>query len=360
MSFWDARRSVGWALVLGGALGAVFLVSTPKVPENVAYVSDEKGGITVIDLKTLEVRKEIGLKGAGPRGIGLTPDGRYLVTANKETADAWVIDTGSFRTVRRIHIGSNPEFLKLHPSGQWLFTSHEPGSAGGPPKKETEEKETEEKEISASPSEIVALNVQDWSVARAFPAGTETEGIEFSRDGKFLIVANEAENTIGVYEIETGKLVRKTDVTPYGLRPRGVKVSRNGNAYAVTLEASNKLLLLGRNFDVTRSVATRAGPYGVAFDREGRRLLVAAAKAQVLQVFDADSLQLLAEVPVGQRCWHFTFTPDDSEILVACGRSNDVHIIDAKSYQPIRTLQGLQMPWGIVTYPRAYGSLDLP
>jgi YVTN family beta-propeller protein len=266
-----------------------------------------------------------------------------------------VIDTGSFRTVRRIHIGSNPEFLKLHPSGQWLFTSHEPGSAGGPPKKETEEKE-----ISASPSEIVALNVQDWSVARAFPAGTETEGIEFSRDGKFLIVANEAENTIGVYEIETGKLVRKTDVTPYGLRPRGVKVSRNGNAYAVTLEASNKLLLLGRNFDVTRSVATRAGPYGVAFDREGRRLLVAAAKAQVLQVFDADSLQLLAEVPVGQRCWHFTFTPDDSEILVACGRSNDVHIIDAKSYQPIRTLQGLQMPWGIVTYPRAYGSLDLP
>ncbi|HEX2714320.1 MAG TPA: hypothetical protein VHM88_19170, partial [Candidatus Acidoferrales bacterium] len=161
------RRSVRWSLAFAGALGAVFLVSTPRVPENVAYVSDEKGGITVIDLKTLEVTKEISLKDTEPRGIGVTPNGRYLVTANKETADAWVIDTGSFRIVRRIHIGSNPEFLKLHPSGRWLFTSHEPGSAGGPPKKETEEKE-----VSASPSEVIALNVEDWSVARAFPAGT--------------------------------------------------------------------------------------------------------------------------------------------------------------------------------------------
>jgi len=109
-----------------------------------------------------------------------------------------------------------------------------------------------------------------------------------------------------------------------------------------------------------RSISTRAGPYGVAYDREGRRLLVAAAKAQMLQVYDADALQLMAEVPVGQRCWHFTFTPDDSKILLACGRSNDVHIIDAKTYRPIRVLKGLQMPWGIVTYPRAYGSLDLP
>jgi YVTN family beta-propeller protein len=173
-------------------------------------------------------------------------------------------------------------------------------------------------------------------------------------------VTNEAENTIAVFEVETGKLVREIDVTPYGLRPRGVKVSRNGNTYAVTLEASNKLLLFDQDFTLIRSISTRAGPYGVAYDREGRRLLVAAAKAQMLQVYDADALQLMAEVPVGQRCWHFTFTPDDSKILLACGRSNDVHIIDAKTYRPIRVLKGLQMPWGIVTYPRAYGSLDLP
>jgi len=77
-------------------------------------------------------------------------------------------------------------------------------------------------------------------------------------------------------------------------------------------------------------------------------------------VFSADSLQLLAEVPTGKRCWHFTFTPDDSRILLACGRSNNVVVIDANSYKPVQTIEGFKLPWGIVTYPRSYGSLGLP
>jgi YVTN family beta-propeller protein len=124
------------------------------------------------------------------------------------------------------------------------------------------------------------------------------------------------------------------------------------------MEGSGTLLSLDQNFNVIRSVATAAKPYGVAFDREGRRIFAAAARK--LQVFSSDSLQLLGEAPVGQRCWHFTFTPDDSRILLACGRSNNVYVIDAKSYQPIKVIGGFQTPWGILTYPRAYGSLGLP
>jgi DNA-binding beta-propeller fold protein YncE len=98
----------------------------------------------------------------------------------------------------------------------------------------------------------------------------------------------------------------------------------------------------------------------VAFDRQGRRIFVAAALAQKLQVFDAGSLQLLAEVPVGKRCWHFTFTPDDSKILMACDRSNNIFVADPISYRPLGTIEGFKLPWGIVTYPRSYGSLGLP
>jgi len=97
-----------------------------------------------------------------------------------------------------------------------------------------------------------------------------------------------------------------------------------------------------------------------AIDRAGKRIFVSAAMARKLQVFSADSLKLLGEVPTGQRCWHFTFTPDDSKVLLACGRSNDVVVIDAISYKPIRTIEGFKLPCGIVTYPRSYGSLGLP
>jgi YVTN family beta-propeller protein len=65
-------------------------------------------------------------------------------------------------------------------------------------------------------------------------------------------------------------------------------------------------------------------------------------------------------MPIGQRCWHFTFTPDDSKVLLACGRSNNVVVIDATTYMQIRTIEGFKFPWGVVTYPKSYGSLDLP
>ena len=329
-----------------------------RIPNNIAYVSEEDGGIAVIDLNTLQLIKRVHSKDTAPRGIGITFDGKYLVTANKDTADASVFDTRGLRLVRRIPIGDNPEFIKLNPSGTSLFTSYEPGSTAGPPVQSAVGEE--DNDTNEPPAQIMEFHVQDWSRMQSFVAGKETEGLEFSPDGKLLIVANEAQDSLGVYDVATGKLIREINLGSYGKRPRGVKVSPQGNSYAVTMEGSGTLLSLDRDLNVIRSVATAAKPYGVAFDRQGSRIFVAAAAARKFQVYAADSLQLLGETAVGQRCWHFTFTPDDSKILLACGRSNNIYAIDAKTYQTICVLDGFHLPWGIVTYPRAYGSLGLP
>jgi YVTN family beta-propeller protein len=351
------------AWVIGGLIVFTLCVSLyihfSKTPTNVAYVSEEDGGISIIDLNTLKVAKRVHPKNVAPRGIALTFDGDYLFTANKDTADATVFQTRGLRLVKRLHVGDNPEFAKIGPSGKWIYTSFEPGSSGGPPT-EGSGGEEEENDENQQPAQIVAFNTGDWARGRSFIAGKETEGIEFSADGEQLIVANEAQNTLGVYEVETGALVKEVNLASYGKRPRGVKVSPRGDTYAVTMEGSGTLLSLNANFDVIKSVSTAAKPYGLAFDRLGKRLFVSAAAARKLQVYSADSLQLLGETDIGKRCWHFTFTPDDSKILLACGRSNSVFVVDANSYKKITEISGFQTPWGIVTYPRAYGSLGLP
>lgn len=355
------RRNFLWTFALFVVVVGCLVVYARfiRIPKNVAYVSEEDGGIAVIDLNTLKVIKRVHPKDTAPRGIGVTFDGKHLVVANKDTADASVFDTRGLRLVRRIPVGDNPEFIKLNPSGTSLFTSYEPGSTAGPPK-EGPAGEEEDDDADEPPAQIMQFNVQDWSRVQSFVAGKETEGLEFSPDGKLLIVANEAQDSLGVYDVAGGKHLRDVNVGSYGKRPRGVKLSPQGNSYAVTMEGSGTLLSLDRDLNVIHSVATAAKPYGVAFDREGNRIFVAAAAARKLQVFAADTLQLLGETPIGQRCWHFTFTPDDSRVLLACGRSNNIYVIDAKTYQPIRVLDGFHLPWGIVTYPRAYGSLGLP
>ena len=351
-----AFRNVGPLFVL--AASAIFLIPSSafsqQVPTNVAYVSEEGGRISVIDLNSLQIVKTVQPNDVEPRGISLARDGRYLVTANKSTSDITVFDTRDLHLVQRIHVGGNPEFIKIHPNGKWFFVSCEPVSASVSPD------QIEGREQNATVSQIVTLSTKNWSLGRTFIAGSETEGIEFSEDGKSLFVANEAQNTLSIFNIATGQRTREVDLAGYGSRPRGVKRSPQGNEYAVTMEVSATLLLLDRNLNVTRSAKTGAMPDGVSFDQQGRRVVVAAARAQKIQFYSKDSLELLGEAPVGQRCWHFTFTADDSKILVACGRSNSVDVIDTTTYRPIRTLTGFRMPWGIVTYPRAYGSLDLP
>jgi len=43
------------------------------------------------------------------------------------------------------------------------------------------------------------------------------------------------------------------------------------------------------------------------------------------------------EVATGNRCWHFSFTPDDKEILLACGKSDAVLVIDAEKMEVTKT-----------------------
>ena len=87
---------------------------------------------------------------------------------------------------------------------------------------------------------------------------------------------------------------------------------------------------------------------------------MAAARSKQLQVFNTKNFSLIKSIPVGARCWHFSFTPDDARILVACGKSNDVYVIDANTYEPVKTISGLNIPWGVVTNPKSVGSLDKP
>ena len=357
----SSRKTGYWFSAVMVAALAIALLWTHylKVPTNVAYVSEEEGGISVIDLSTLKVIRRVQSSNIAPRGLAVTFDGRYVVTSNKNTSDVAVFSTPRLRLLRRIHIGDNPEFIKIDPAGDRIFATFEPSSEGGPPGAAKAEGNGDDEE-NGPPAQIASFHIGDWAAGPVSIAGQETEGVEFSRDGKLMLVANESQENIGVFDAATGEHLRDVDLKSYGIRPRGVKVSPQGTGYAVTMETSGTLLTMDPNFNVIKSVPTAAKPYGLAFDRAGKRIFVSAALAGKLQVFSADSLQLLAEVPTGKRCWHFTFTPDDSRILLACGRSSNVVVIDVSSYKPVGTIEGFKLPWGIVTYPRSYGSLGLP
>ena len=77
----------------------VFVISMLLAPfaiagtKGLAYVSNQDGGIMVIDLDTMEIKEGVNVGAKGPRGIGITSNGSWLITANKDDGNISVIDT---------------------------------------------------------------------------------------------------------------------------------------------------------------------------------------------------------------------------------------------------------------------------
>lgn len=341
-----------------GAVCAWLASSNAFAERGVAYVTSQDAGVSVVDLASLAVTGTIDVKGEGPRGLGVTEDGKYLIVAVRENGSVSVIDTATKQVVKQIPVGKNPEFVRV--KGQYAYVSYEPSSKGGPPPKPgaAPAKEEEDDDDDKEPARIGIIDLKQGKKVREIVGGPETEGVEFSKDGKQLIITNEADNTITVHNIKTGKLVKKVETHSYGDRPRGIKVSPDGKTYVATLEYGNKFLVMDQNFKVIKAVDTAATPYGIAYDKSGNFLYVASNKDKLLQVFDAHSFAKVKDIPTGNRCWHFSFTPDEKNILLACGKSDALFVIDAEKQEVKQQVEIKNMPWGVVTFPKAMGSLD--
>lgn len=358
------------ALASVTTFGASLALAAAPMAAPTAYVTSETAGVGVIDLDQMALTKTFAVGDDGPRGLSLTADGKRLLVANKKTADLSEIDTTTGKVVRRVKIGKNPEFVRVFRG--YAYVTYEPGENGGPPKASEGQGASgaakdgggppgagkDDDDANAPPAEIAIIDLKSLRVIRSVKSGHETEGVEFSADGKELLVTNEGDDTVSVYHVGSGAPIRSIKLD-HGSRPRGIKRSPDGKQYVVTLENTNKFVVLdARSLKALKTVDTQLGPYGVAFDPSGKRLLVAAARGKTLQVFDAKTYDHVTDVPVGQRCWHFSFTPDGSKVLLACGRSNAVYVLDASSYQTIKQIEGVPLAWGIVTYPRSAGSID--
>lgn len=322
-----------------------------------AYVTSQDAGVSVIDLATMKVIKQFDVKAESPRGIGITDDGKKLIVATRGNDSISVIDTATGEVLQQILIGKNPEFVRVR--GNFAFISSEPSSKGGPPPKPgAKEEENDDDDEEKIPAQIVVVDLAQGKKVREITGGPETEGIEFSNDGSKMIITNEADNTVTVHNIETGELLKTISTHEHGDRPRGIKASPDGSNYIATLEYGNKFMVLDKDFNFVRTVDTGETPYGVAYDATGNNIYVASNKAKLLEVFDAKTFVKTKEVTTGNRCWHFSFTPDHQQILLACGKSDAVLVVDANQFTVSSQIEVKGMPWGVVTYPKAMGSLE--
>jgi len=352
----EETKTANDAATVNQATDTSTAANNSAVANGLAYVTSQDAGVSVIDLATMKVVKQIDVKAESPRGIGITDDGKKLIVATRGNDSISVIDAATGEVLQQILIGKNPEFVRVR--GNFAFVSSEPSAKGGPPPKPGAKEAEDDDDDEKIPAQIAVIDLEQGKKVREITGGPETEGIEFSNDGTKMIITNEADNTVTVHNIETGELLKTISTHEHGDRPRGIKASPDGNNYVATLEYGNKFMVLDKDFNFVRTVDTGETPYGVAYDAAGNNIYVASNKAKLLEVFDAKTFVKTKEVNTGNRCWHFSFTPDNQKILLACGKSDAVLVVDANLFTVTNQIEVKNMPWGVVTYPKAMGSLE--
>jgi YVTN family beta-propeller protein len=70
--------------------------------------------VSAIDLDSLAVIASVEV-GVRPWGIALSPDGRWLYTANGPSNDVSVVDTSSLEVTARIPVGKTPWGVAIGP-----------------------------------------------------------------------------------------------------------------------------------------------------------------------------------------------------------------------------------------------------
>lgn len=131
------------------------------------------GGISVIDLESMSVIKEI-QTGHSPNFALFSSDGSELYVSNSFSGTVSEIDSGNWSVKRELAVGKEPEHMVLAPDGKNLFVAN------------------------VGDGQAVAVELKTGKVGTRYTVGVQPHGLDISGDGRWLFASSQG----------GGKLVR--------------------------------------------------------------------------------------------------------------------------------------------------------
>jgi DNA-binding beta-propeller fold protein YncE len=165
------------------------------------------------------------------------------------------------------------------------------------------------------------------SIERSIQAATEPSIASFRRDGRQLIAGSQADRSLTIYDVASGKTVVRL---PLPLAPRNFCFTLDGGQLFVTGDGMDAVVTVYpyRTEVVETILAGRApGVMVVTSETNPSYLLVANPETDGITALDVETGNLVAVVQVGQEPRHIVITPDKQYALVLNEKSGDLAVI---------------------------------
>ncbi len=312
---------------------ALTLLGSLPAQAYIAYTSNERDNtMSVIDLNQMKTIKTVPT-GQRPRGITVTPDGKYVLVACGDDDEIQIFDSKTFQVVRKLPT-PDPELFALRPTGNPLYVSNENDAL------------------------VTVWNIDTGEKLATIPTGVEPEGMDVSPDGQLIVNTSETTNMAHFIDYKSEKMIGAVLV---GSRPRNARFKHDESEVWVSSELGGTVSVIDpKTRQITHTISfpvqglrgDEIQPEDIQFTKDDKLAFVALGPANRVAVVDATDYKVKKYLLVGQRVWHLGFTPDYKYLLTANGESNDVSVINVPDLTVIKSIPVGELPWGVVVNPK--------
>ena len=287
------------ACILGFACGLA--AAAPK-----AYVANFKDDtVSVIDTAAGKVLKTIPVA-AGPHGMVVSADGRWLYVSGDGSSKVDVIDTTTDKVTRSIEVGKSPHGNRLTPDGTTLLVA-----VNGEDK-------------------VAFVDTGTLAVVASTDVG-KPHTVAITPDGKRAYVTSQVPGHFALVVIE---LVHRTVVGSIALEkpPRDLEFDPRGRALYFTEAGVNAVQVLDPSTDkIVAEIPTGASPHiASVFPHVALGMVVVQGPGELL-LFDPATNKPVRSIKVGTQPHWVAVSRDGKTAYVPNEGSNDVSVVNLAS-----------------------------
>lgn len=164
---------------LGSKCAPKGILAMPK--QKLLYVSESATNtICVLELPSGRVLSRTKVA-AGPGRLAVTPNGNYLVVLNVTAGLVTIISTLNQKPVASIVVGASPSFVTITKNSQYAYIT------------------------SRGTHHLLVIDIAKKQMVNKIKVGTAPTGLEFNEDESKLYVANAKDNTIWIIDTKTNE-----------------------------------------------------------------------------------------------------------------------------------------------------------
>ncbi|GAA5221514.1 hypothetical protein GCM10025777_21440 [Membranihabitans marinus] len=163
------------------------------------FTAGQSGYVIEVDTRTQEITRKIPTHGKISHMVYISPDSRYLLTANIVSENISLIERTSGKLIKQIPAGKGVEGMAFTPDGRFLWALNQTGAS------------------------ITIIDVATWEAVENLPCPGMPVRIVFIDGGKRALVAGwQKEGSLTVIDVEKKKEIKRIKVGDYAI---GIEVS---------------------------------------------------------------------------------------------------------------------------------------